>query len=77
MVWYSLPSAIPLYWETPRRGGEAELRSDWARLLVIATVARLLCHTGHIRDETPDSDSRPRGYLGVLRRSHGRLTRTW
>ena len=34
---------------------------DWAGLPVIATVARLLCHTGHIRDETPFTASQPRG----------------
>ena len=34
---------------------------DWAGLLVIATVARLLCHTRRIRDGTPATDSQPRG----------------
>jgi hypothetical protein len=37
--------------------------TDWAGLPVIATVAQLLCHTGHIRDETPDSDSNLKGYF--------------
>jgi hypothetical protein len=35
--------------------------SDWAGLPVIATVARVLCHTGRIRDGTPLTDSTPRG----------------
>jgi len=34
---------------------------DWAGLPVIATVARLPCHTGHIRDATPATDSKPKG----------------
>jgi len=35
---------------------------DWAGLPVIATVARLLCHAGRIRDEPRrGNDSKPRG----------------
>lgn len=45
-------------------GEDTELRLDWVGLPVIATVARLLCHAGPIRDETPASDSR-RGVAGV------------
>jgi hypothetical protein len=34
---------------------------DWVGLPVIATVARLLCHTARIRDETPHTAPKPRG----------------
>jgi len=42
-------------------GGDAELGLDCVGLPVIATVARLLCHTGPIRDGTPATDATPRG----------------
>lgn len=34
---------------------------NWAGPPKIASVGRLPCHTGHIRDEPPDSNSEPRG----------------
>jgi hypothetical protein len=42
-------------------GGDAVL--GWVRLglPVIATLARLLCHAGPIRDGTPFAASQPRG----------------
>jgi len=38
-----------------------ELGLDWAGLPTLATVARLPCHTGHMRGETPESDCQPMG----------------
>jgi hypothetical protein len=40
---------------------DGERRLDWVGLPSIATVARLLCHTGRRRELTPPSDSTPRG----------------
>jgi hypothetical protein len=42
-------------------GEDGERDFDWARLPVIATVARLLFYTGRISDGTPGSDAKPRG----------------
>jgi len=60
LSWCSRRSLRLLFWEAPRIGEYAELGLDCVGLPIIATVARLLCHTGRIRGG-PSSDSQPRG----------------
>ena len=53
LSWYSLPPCTLLRYEAPRMANVAERGLEWAGLPVIATVARLFCHTGRMRDAAP------------------------
>ena len=70
LSWYSRHSLMPLVWEAPRMENAVERGLDWAGLPGIATVARLLCHTGRIRG-APRPLTPSRGVAGVGRPQAG------